>query len=134
MSTVRYGTNFLKFLSIVLLAATRAIIGRHGSGRGVNLSGDDERGRGRGRGSGGRGRGRPIAVEVSTIEVEGPAPPRAIRGRKPATITDPIIAPEVVVRGGRGRGRQIVEVAQAVEVEAPVAVVQLRRGRSSRQT
>ena len=69
MSTVRYGTNFLKFLSIVLLAATRAIIGRHGSGRGVSLSGDDERGRGRGRGSGGRGK--PIAVEVSTIEVEG---------------------------------------------------------------
>ena len=112
-----------------MVAATRAIIGRHGSGRGVSLIGDDERGRGRG-----RGRGRPIAVEVSTIEVEGPAPPRAIRGRKPATITDPIIAPEVVVRGGRGRGRQIVEVAQAVEVEAPVAVVQLRRGRSSRQT
>ena len=98
--------------------------------------------RGRVRG-GGRGRGRPIVVEA--IEVVAAAPiistPRAIVGRRTALT----INPEVIVRGGsaggRGRGRRVfsesievpVPLAEIIEAPVPTAVVQLRRGRSSKQ-
>ena len=99
--------------------------------------------RGRVRG-GGRGRGRPIVVEAIEVVVAAApiiAAPRAIVGRRTALT----INPEVIVRGGRavGRGRgsrrrvfsESIEVPLAEIIEAPVptAVVQLRRGRSSKQ-
>ena len=77
------------------------------------------------------------------IKVVAAAPiisaPRAIVGRRTALT----INPEVIVRGGRaggrGRGRRVfsepieVPLAEIIEAPVPTAVVQLRRGRSSKQ-
>ena len=113
-----------------VLIPPRAIIGRRGVGEVV-----------RARVCGGvRGLGRPIVTEA--IEVVVISDPRAIVGRRTALT----INPEVIVRGGRavGRGRgsrrrvfsESIEVPLAEIIEAslvPTAVVQLRRGRSSKQ-
>ena len=110
-----------------VLIPPRAIIGRRGVGEVV-----------RARVCGGvRGLGRPIVAEA--IEVVVISDPRAIVGRRTALT----INPEVIVRGGsaggRGRGRRVfsesieVPLAEIIEAPVPTAVVQLRRGRSSKQ-
>ena len=96
----------------------------------------------RGRRAGGRGR--PIVVEaIEFFDAAAPiiAAPRAIVGRRTALT----INPEVFVRGGsaggRGLGRRVfsesidvpVPLAEIIEAPVPTAVVQLRRGRSSKQ-